>query len=62
MCTSAYMWGYSMQHGKKIYILKERKAGHDYKEGKEVAAHRRIYGNFHRKGKGRLGKRYRALG
>ena len=23
--TIAYMWGYSMQHGKEIYIVKERK-------------------------------------
>ena len=62
--TAAYMWGYSMQHEKEIYIVKERKVTtalfykvtstmHIRKtrlQGrKEVAAHRRIYGNFHTK-------------
>ena len=28
MYTAAYMWGYSMQHGKEIYSVKERKADH----------------------------------
>ena len=37
MYTTAYMWGYSMQHGKEIYIVKKRKANHDWKEdGKEI--------------------------
>ena len=28
MYTAVYMWGYSMQHGKEIYSVKERKADH----------------------------------
>ena len=34
---------------------------HDYKEGEEVAAHRRIYGNFHTKRNWHLGKRRRGF-
>ena len=37
MYTAAYMWGYSMQHGKEIYIVKERKVDHGWMEdGKEI--------------------------
>ena len=37
MYTTAYMWGYSMQHGNEIYIVKERKADHDWMDdGKEI--------------------------
>ena len=26
MYTAAYMWGYSMQHGNKIYIVKRKES------------------------------------